>query len=192
MSLFSKLLGFDRKIEEIEAKHKKELVQLENVYQGEQPDNHNIPRKEESSMDNDNVIIQTLGSKSKRRQSYYGVNLEGKKGKIIRALQNSKREEQGYRVRFPEVKIEEGPWNRHKKTVKNFEFAFYKDEVKRIKGDLELPKPRKTKTRKMLKSNKAAVRRLRAREGLKIKDLAERFDVNERTIYRWLNENPDI
>lgn len=35
MSLFTKYLGFDKKIEEIEEKHKNELVQLENAYLGE-------------------------------------------------------------------------------------------------------------------------------------------------------------
>lgn len=137
-------------------------------------------------MDNDNVIIQKLGSKSKRWQSYYGVSLEGKKGKIVQVLRNSKGEEQGYRVKFPEIKIEAGLWNSHKETVKNFEFAFYKDEVTKIREDLEVPEPKIREKRKMPENNKAAVRRLRAREGLKVGELAKRFNVSRRTIYRWL------
>ena len=137
-------------------------------------------------MDNDNVIIQKLGSKSKRWQSYYGVSLEGKKGKIIRILQNSKGEQQGYRVKFPEIKIETGFQNGHRKTVKNFEFAFYKDEVRKIREDLEVPEPKIRGKRKMPKSDKAATRRLSTGEGLKVGELAEKFNVSRRTIYRWL------
>jgi len=137
-------------------------------------------------MHSDSVIIQKLGSKSKRCQSYYGVSLEGKKGEIIQVLRNSKGEEQGYRVRFPEMKIEAGLWNSHKKTVKNFEFAFYKDEVRKIRNDLEVPEPKIRGKRKMPESDKAAARRLSTREGLKVGELAERFNVSRRTIYRWL------
>ena len=137
-------------------------------------------------MNNDNVIIQKLGFKSKKSQSYYGVSLEGKKGKVIQVLRNSKGEEQGYRVRFPEVKIEAGLWNSHKKTVKSFEFAFYKDEVRKIRKDLEVPKPKMRRTRKMLESGRAAIRRSRDRDRLKITELAKRFNVSRRTIYRWL------
>ena len=137
-------------------------------------------------MDNDNVIIQKLGSKSKRWQSYYGVSLEGKKGEIIQVLRNSKGEGQGYRVRFAEIKIEAGLWNSHKETVKNFEFAFYKDEVRKIREDLEVLEGRIRRTRKLLEGGKAAVRRLRARDRLKITELAKRFNVSRRTIYRWL------
>ena len=139
-------------------------------------------------MDNDNVVIQKLGPNSKRWQSYYGVSLEGKKGKIIQVLRNSKGEKQGYRVRFPEVKTEAGLWDSHKKAVKNFEFAFYKDEIKKIRENLDVPKAKMRRTRKMLESNKAAVRRLRARDRPKIKELAEKFNVSRMTIYRWLNE----
>ena len=139
-------------------------------------------------MDNDTIIIQKLGHKSKKWQSYYGVSLKGKKGRIVQVLRDNKGEEQGYRVRFPKIKIVADAWNNHKKTVKNFEFAFYKDEVKKIMEDIEVPKTKTRRTRRMLESNKTAVKRLRAKEGLKIKDLAERFGVDERTIYRWLNE----
>ena len=139
-------------------------------------------------MDNDAVIIQKLGRKSRKWQSYYGANLEEKKGRIVQVLRDNKGEEQGYRVRFPKIKMVADVWNNHKKTVKNFEFAFYKDEVKKIMEDIEVPKTKTRRTRRMLESNKTAVKRLRAKEGLKIKDLAERFGVDERTIYRWLNE----
>jgi len=139
-------------------------------------------------MNGDSVIIQKLGPKSKRWQSYYGVSLEGKKGKIVQVLRNSKGEEQGYRVRFPEMKIEAGLWNSHKETVKNFEFAFYKDEVTKIREDLKVPEAKIGRTRKMLESSKAAVRRLRARDRPKITELAEKFNVSRMTIYRWLNE----
>ena len=88
-------------------------------------------------MGNNNVVIRKLGSRNKRWQWYYGVNLEGKKGRIVQVLRNSKGEEQGYRVRFPEIKIESDLWNSHKKTVKNFEFAFYKDEVGKIREEGE-------------------------------------------------------
>ena len=137
-------------------------------------------------MNSDSVIIQKLGFKSKTWQSYYGVSLEGKKGKIVQVLRNSKGEDQGYRVRFPEMKIEAGLWDSHKETVKNFEFAFYKDEVRKIRDDLEVLEGRIRRTRKTLEGGKAAVRRLRAREGLKVGELAERFNVSRRTIYRWL------
>lgn len=138
-------------------------------------------------MDNDTVIIQKLGRKSRKWQSYYGANLEGKKGKIVWVLRNSKGEELGYRVKFSSVEIRVDG-DGHKKTIPNFEFSLYNNEVKRIKGNPQFSTLRKAKTRRMLESNKTAVRRLRAREGLKMKDLAERFDVDERTIYRWLNE----
>lgn len=138
-------------------------------------------------MDNNTVMIQRLGRKSKKWQSYYGVNFERKKGEIVQVLRNSKREEQGYRVRFSSVEIRVDGKGQ-KKTIPNFEFSLYKAEVKRIEGDPQLPRLRKEKARRMLKSNKTAVRRLRVREGLKIEDLAERFDVNERTIYHWLSE----
>jgi len=137
-------------------------------------------------MDNDSVLVQELGPESKNWQSYYGVSLEGKKGKIVRILQNSKGEQQGYRVRFPEIKIETGFQNGHRKKVKNFEFAFYKDEVRRIREDLEVPEPKIRGKRKMPESDKAATRRLSTREGLKVGELAEKFNVSRRTIYRWL------
>ena len=140
------------------------------------------------SIDNDTVVIQRLGRRSLKWESYYGTSLEGKKGEIVQILRNNKGEEQGYRIRFPKIKIAAGVWNSHKKIVKNFEFAFYKEEIKKITENIEIPKAKIRRTRRMLESNKAAVRRLRAREGLKIKDLAERFGVDERTIYRWLNE----
>jgi len=137
-------------------------------------------------MDNDSVIVGELGTKSKKWQSYYGVNLEGKKGRIVQVLRNSKGEQQGYQVRFPKTKIETGFQNDHRKTVKNFEFAFYKDEVRRIREDLEAPEPKIGGKRKMPESDKAATRRLSTREGLKVEELAEKFNVSRRTIYRWL------
>jgi len=152
----------------------------------QQPDNHGIPRKEKSSTDSNNVIVQKLGSKSRKWQSYHGVNLEGKKGRIVQVLRNSKGEEQGYRVRFPEMKIQTGFWNSHRKTVKNFEFSFYKDEVKRTTEHLEVVEPERRGTRSMVERDKAAARRLRSREGLEIGELVERFNVSRRTIYRWL------
>ncbi|MBA7628282.1 hypothetical protein ES703_35759 [subsurface metagenome] len=73
------------------------------------------------------------------------------------------------------------------KTAKeNFEFAFYKDEVRRIREDLEVPEPKIRGKRKMPESDKAAARRLSTREGLKVGELAEKFNVSRRTIYRWL------
>jgi len=89
-------------------------------------------------------------------------------------------------VKFPEIKIETGFQNGHRKTVKNFEFAFYKDEVRRIREDLEAPEPKIGGKRKMPESDKAATRRLSTREGLKVEELAEKFNVSRRTIYRWL------
>jgi len=137
-------------------------------------------------MNNDSVIVQELGPESKKWQSYYGVNLEGKKGRIVQVLRDNKGEEQGYRVRFTEVKIETGFQNGHRKKVKNFEFAFYKDEVRKIRDDLEVLEGRIRRTRKMPESDKAAARRLSTTEGLKVGELAEKFNVSRRTIYRWL------
>ena len=143
-------------------------------------------RERITEMNNDSVIVQELGPESKKWQSYYGVSLEGKKGRIVQVLRNSKGQAQGYRVRFSKVKIEGGARNSHRKTVKNFEFAFYKDEVKRIREDLEVPEPKIREKRKMPESDKAAARRLNTREGLKVGELAEKFNVSRRTIYRCL------
>ncbi len=64
-------------------------------------------RKDYKTMEiNQNVIIQNLTPKAKKRHKrLWGVDFEGKKGKIVELLINSRGEKQGYRIRFPVVKI---------------------------------------------------------------------------------------
>ena len=54
---------------------------------------------------NSNVIIQNLTPGTRKRQALWGVDFEGKKGKIVEVLINNRGEEQGYRIRFPMIQI---------------------------------------------------------------------------------------
>lgn len=139
-----------------------------------------------------NVIIQNLTPKAKKHQKrLWGVDFEGKKGKVVEVLINSRGEEQGYRIRFPVVKIavsdNEGLWPRE-----NFEYPFYNSEVSLLGKEEELvfPTPggngeRKGRTRKGKETDIKTVKRLR-QKGHKVNELAKRFEVSRRTICRWL------
>ena len=139
---------------------------------------------------NSNVIIQNLTPKTKKRQALWGVNFEGKKGKIVKVLINSRGEEQGYKIRFPMIKIainEEGGIGERA----NFEYSFYNDEVALLEEKEELIFPssdngeRKRRTQEGIKTDIGAVKRLR-KKGLKIRELADRFNVSRQTIHQWL------
>jgi len=140
---------------------------------------------------NSNVIIQNLTPKTKKRQRLWGVDFEGKKGKIVKVLINSRGEKQGYRTRFPEIKIainEDGGMGLRK----NFEYPFYNSEVALLENEEELMFPipgdngeRKRRTRKGRKESIKVVKRLR-REGHKVSELAKRFEVSRQTVHQWL------
>jgi len=139
---------------------------------------------------NSNVIIQNLTPKTKKRQALWGVHFEGKKGKIVEVLINSRGEKQGYRIRFPVIKIvvneDGGMWPRE-----NFEYPFYNSEVALLENEEELIFPipgngeRKRRTKEGVKAAIRAVKRLR-KKGLKIRELAERFNVSRQTVHQWL------
>ena len=60
-------------------------------------------------INNNNVVIKhNLTPNTRKFQSYFGVNFAGKKGKIVQPLINNRHEQQGFRVRFPKIKIEIG------------------------------------------------------------------------------------
>jgi len=140
---------------------------------------------------NSNVIIQNLTPKTKKRQRLWGADFEGKKGKIVKVLINSRGEKQGYRIRFPVVKIainEDGG----RGLRKNFEYPFYNSEVSLLGEEEELMFPipgdngeRKRRTRKGRKESIKAVKRLR-QEGLKVTELAKKFEVSRQTVHQWL------
>jgi len=140
---------------------------------------------------NSNVVIQNLTPKTKKRQALWGVDFEGKKGKIVKVLLNSRGEKQGYRIRFPVVKIainEDGGMG----TRENFEYPFYNSEVSLLENEEELIFPipgdngeRRRRTRKGRKESIKVVKRLR-REGHKVSELAKRFEVSRQTISQWL------
>lgn len=142
---------------------------------------------------NSNVIIQNLTSKAKkRRRRLWGVDFEGKKGKIVKVLINSRGEKQGYRIRFPEIKIATNDDGRMS-LRENFECPFYNNEVSLLKNEedeLAFPIPgdngeRKRRTKEGLKAAIRAIKRLR-QGGAKINDLAEKFEVSRQTIHQWL------
>lgn len=138
---------------------------------------------------NANVIIQNLTPKTRKRQAIWGVDFEGKKGKIVEVLSNSKGEKQGYKIRFPMIKIvanEDGGIGERE----NFEYPFYNSEVSPLEGREKLIFPDETeeekrRTQRQVSRDAGAVRRLR-QEGLKINELADRFNVSRRTIHQWL------
>jgi len=140
---------------------------------------------------NSNVIIQNLTPKTRKRQALWGVDFEGKKGKIVEVLVNSRGEKQGYRIRFPVIKItvnEDGGISLRE----NFEYPFYNSEVSFLGEEEELVFPipgdngeRERRTKEGVKAAIRAVKRLR-KEGLKINELAKRFNVSRQTIHQWL------
>jgi len=142
---------------------------------------------------NSNVIIQNLTPKTKKRQALWGLDFEGKKGKIVEVLINSRGEKQGYRVRFPMIKIvakEDGGMGERE----NFDYPFYNSEVALLEEKEELVFPilgdngeRKRRTQEGVKATIRAVKRLR-QEGLKINELADRFNVSRQTIHQWLKK----
>jgi len=142
---------------------------------------------------NSNVIIQNLTPKTRKRQALWEVDFEGKKGKIVEVLINSKGEKQGYRIRFPMIKIainEEGGIGERK----NFEYPFYNSEVSFLGEEEELIFPdsdeseqEKRRTQRQVNRDAGAVKRLR-QEGLKIGELAKRFNVSRQTIHQWLKK----
>ncbi|MCK4419186.1 helix-turn-helix domain-containing protein [Candidatus Aerophobetes bacterium] len=142
---------------------------------------------------NSNVIIQNLTPKAKKRHKrLWGVDFEGKKGKIVKVLINSRGEKQGYRVRFPEIKIAVNE-NGGISSRENFEYPFYNSEVALLENEEELVFPipgdngeRKRRTRRGRKESIKVVKRLR-QEGHKVNELAKRFEVSRQTISQWLN-----
>lgn len=141
-----------------------------------------------------NVIIQNLTPKAREhRKRLWGLDFEGKKGKVVDVLINSRGEQQGYRIRFPVVKIavsdNEGLWPRE-----NFEYPFYNSEVSLLGEEEELVFPisggngeRKGRTRKGRETDIKTVKRLR-RKGHKVNELAKRFEVSRQTIHQWLRK----
>ena len=130
---------------------------------------------------NSNVIIQNITPKTRKRQALWGVDFEGKKGKIVEVLINSKGEKQGYRIKFPVIKIavnEDGGISPRE----NFEYPFYNSEVSFLGEEEELVFPgdngeRKRRTLKGLKTDIRAVKRLK-QEGLKINELVAKPFIN--------------
>ncbi len=139
---------------------------------------------------NSNVVIKNdLGRNTQKFQSYFGVDFRGKRGKIVKILTNNRHEEQGFRVRFPKIKIEigeDGSGKQRTKTIGNFEFPFYENEVEKIQDEVMFPTYRpKRRIRTQLQMDTGAVKRLR-KQGLQINELAKRFDVSRQTIHQWL------
>lgn len=139
---------------------------------------------------NSNVVIQNLTSKAKkRRKRLWGTDFEGKKGKIVEVLINSRGEKQGYRIKFPEVTIVADNDKGYKK-VQNFEYPFYNSEVSAIQEEALFPddrKERKRRTQRGRETDMKTVKRLQ-REGHKISELAKRFEVSRQTIHQWLSK----
>lgn len=143
---------------------------------------------------NSNVIIQNLTPEARKRQRrLWGVDFEGEKGKIVGVLINSRGKKQGYRIKFPVVKIAVSGngelWPRE-----NFEYPFYNSEVSLLEEEEEIifPSPggngeRKGRTRKGRKEAIKTVKRLR-QEGHEINELAKRFQVSRQTISQWLKK----
>jgi len=140
---------------------------------------------------NSNVIIQNLTPKTRKRQAIWGVDFEGKKGKIVEVLINSKGEKQGYKIRFPMIKIavnEDGGMGERE----NFEYPFYNSEVSflgekegLIFPDSDESEQEKRRTQRQVSRDAGVVKRLR-QEGVKIDELAKRFNVSRQTIHQWL------
>lgn len=141
-------------------------------------------------INNDNVVVKNnLTPNTRKFQSYFGVNFAGKKGKIVQPLINSRHEQQGFRVRFPKIKIEigeDGSGRQRTKIIGNFEFPFYENEIEKIRDEIIFPtRHPKRRTRTQLQMDVGAVKRLR-KQGLQIKELAKKFDVSRQTIHQWL------
>jgi len=74
---------------------------------------------------------------------------------------------------------------------KNFEYPFYNSEVALLEEKEELIFPssdneeEKRRTQRQVTRDAGVVKRLR-QEGLKIGELADRFNVSRRTIHQWL------
>jgi len=142
---------------------------------------------------NSNVIIQNLTPGTRKRQALWGVDFEGKKGKLVEVLTNNKGEKQGYKIRFPMIKIainEEGGIGERE----NFEYPFYNSEVTPLEQSEELIFPdsdeseqEKRRTQRQVNRDAGAVKRLR-QEGIKIGELAKRFNVSRQTIHQWLKK----
>ena len=138
---------------------------------------------------NSNVIIQDLTLNTRKRQKLWGVDFEGKKGKIVDVLVNSRGEGQGYKIRFPMIKIvinEDGGMGERA----NFEYPFYNDEVVFLDEKEELIFPDETeeekrRTQRQVTRDATVVKRLK-QEGVKITELANRFNVSRQTIHQWL------
>ena len=116
-------------------------------------------------------------------ERYYGFNIVGKKGKIVSVLGTDKEPYQGAKVRFPVVHITDADGNRVSRS--GFEFPFDKDELEKINETVPHPKSRTRLKGYALNMRKGAVRRMKER-GETIQAIASHFEVNRRTIRRWL------
>ncbi len=136
---------------------------------------------------NSNVVVKRLTPKTRKRQRLWGINFKGKKGKIVKVLINSRGEQQGYRIRFPWVKLPNAEGRTEKR--EGFEYPFYNSEVSEIEEKVSFPTngKRKRRTKKQLERDIRVVRRLR-RKGMGISELSKRFDVTRQTIYEWVNK----
>jgi len=142
---------------------------------------------------NSNVIIQNLTPGTRKRQALWGIDFEGEKGKIVEVLINSKGEKQGYKIRFPMIKIvanEDGGIGERE----NFEYPFYNSEVSPLERREELIFPdsdeikqEKRRTQRQVSRDATVVKRLK-QEGVKIGELAKRFNVSRQTIHQWLKK----
>lgn len=134
-----------------------------------------------------NAIIKGLSRERKKHlNKLWRTDFQGKKGKVVGVLTNSKGEDQGFRIRFPLVKV---PINENglRASRENFEYPFYDSEVALLSEELVFPKVRESSRRTKLGRNASinAVRRLR-RKGYRVNELADKFNVSLRTIGRWL------
>ena len=142
-----------------------------------------------TQINNNNVVIKNdLTANTRKFQSYFGVTFAGKKGKIVGPLINSRHEQQGFRVRFPRVRIKIGTdWKGRPRTkvVKNFEFPFYNEEIERIQEKIVFPTRRsQRRTPTQLQRDIRAVKRLKE-QGIATNELAKRFGVHRTTVHRW-------
>jgi len=122
--------------------------------------------------------------RSRMYERYWGGELYEDDGRIVELIKGQNKETVGYRVKFPTVTTWD-IWN-ESHTSEGFIWPFRLD-------DIELSETTKIKffdeerrTSAQLATTKLAAIRLK-QEGISTNEIAERFNVNRRTIHRWTN-----
>jgi len=114
-------------------------------------------------------------------EKYWRDNLHGKKGKIVELISDKDRIE-GYRVKFPSIKIQDT--DGEPKIVENFIWPFYAKYIEPSGGVLNFVK-RRRRNPKQLKSIKATAWRLK-KSDFTLAQISERLEAPIDTIKNWL------